>query len=92
MADVEGPQTLGQGIGLHLHVGIDIAVIIVEGIVRHVGEDDGVVAAGQLEFGRHVTLVDLVDPVEQGGDGAKTTPPRYRRDTGSLPAAEMAMT
>ena len=83
---------LGQGIGLHLHVGIDIAVIIIEGIVRHVGEDDGVVAAGQLEFGRHITLVDLVDPVEQGGDGAKTRLHGTAVILGILPAAEMAMT
>ncbi len=73
MTDIECPQPLGQGIGLHLHVGIDIAVIIVEGIAGRIGKDDVVVAAGQLEFGRHVTLVHLVDPVEQGVDGTKTS-------------------
>ncbi|MNX53064.1 hypothetical protein D3C86_837550 [compost metagenome] len=72
---VEGAK-LGAGLGLcillHCDVGIYVTVIVVERIGGGVGEDDGVVAAGELELGGDVTLVHLVDPVEQGGDGAET--------------------
>ena len=79
VTDVEGTEPLGLRHGLHLHVDVDVAqaragrvIPVEEGIRGRVGEDDGVVAAGQLELGCHVTLVHLVDPVEQGGNGAET--------------------
>ena len=84
MPDIECAQlTIGEGFSLYQDVLagvislIDAAhaahvvrvIAVVERVCYRIGKDDVVVAAGQLKLGPHISLVHLVDPVEQGSNG-----------------------